>query len=371
MNPYFVVATDSSGQRVSFAREATSVDHLRRQLEADGYRDIAFEDDDFTVALRQQQPDDLPEADESILRLESKLRRGPAKGATFLLWLRNNAIFLLLGAAAVAFGLATARIWLAVGGGMLIAFPLVHFLRWQGRTDRYVEQLRAYATGDWERVEQLIAAMRRDPGQAAIEALQADLRFRAAGVRARRGELDAALADVAPLRHTAAGANGMYEMRVASIRCSADDTDGFLEQMHAGWEASGRTQVMQLDLAFAHARLGDAQRAAELLAGVDRRTLSTMHRPIAEAIDGLLAVRAGDAAAGIERLRAGVAGFDEFAGNPASWPIMGILAGHLALALLDAGRRDEARAALAPWRDVAPHWIGPAARRRLETELSA
>lgn len=371
MNPYFVVATDSSGQRVSFAREATSVDHLRRQLEADGYSDIDFETDDFSAGLRALRPTDLPEPDEDDLRLESKLRRGPARGAIFLLMLRRNAIALGIGALAVAFGSATGRAWVVAGGGALIAFVLVRYFRWQARGDRYDAHLRAFASGDWERAGQLIEVLRKDPALAGIEPMMADLTFRSAALRARRGELPAALAEVAPLRATPSSANGVYESRLSSIHFLAGDIDNCLSYARAAWEASGRALLQQLDLAFLLARLGDVHQAEELLAGIDRRNLTTLQRPVAIAIEGLVAQRCGDATMAVARLKAAYTGFSEFAVNPSAWPIQGALAGHLALALLDAGRRDDARAALAEWRDVAPHWIGPAARRRLETELSA
>jgi predicted Zn-dependent protease len=239
------------------------------------------------------------------------------------------------------------------------------------RGDAYNDLLRAQARGDADRAAALIARMRADPSLAGNEQLQVDLRFRSAGLRARAGELDSALAEVEPLRAAPLLGNGLFDSRIASLHYQAGDIEGYLAAMARAFDASGQAQLQRLDLAFAHARLGDAQRAQELLDGLERRDLSALHQPIALAADGVLLQRRGDAAAGLAKLAEAVAGFEKFAANPAVWPFQGILRGLLALALAQAGRRDEARQVLGGWEDVVRTSLDAERRRLLESETSA
>ena len=368
MNPYFVTATDANGKRASFARNAASVEHLRGALVRDGYTDIALEDDDLSVRLRRQRPDFLPPVTEADLRFEAQLKRGPVRAAEFVRWLRGNAWLLGPGVLFFGAGTATGRTWLAVLGAAMLLFPVYHYVRWGRRTARYTDHLRAYALGDWARTQALIDQLRADPALTVLEQMQADLRYRDACLRARRGQLAEALADVASLRDTVHGEGGLFESRVASMHDHAGDIAGYLRGMHDAWIASGKGQVFQLDLAFAHARLGDAAEARTLLAGVDRDTLSTHHQPIATAVDGVLALRDGDPGAGANLLADAARDLRQF-DNPVFWAYRGIIAGHLALALADTGHASEARAVLAPWRDVTQSWIDAVTWRRIETEL--
>jgi hypothetical protein len=369
MKPYLVTATDQGGRRDTFAREAASLDHLRTVLEREGYRDIEFIDDELSARLRQQRPETMRNPAPDQLKLEARLRHGPAPLAVWLNAAKGSTIFLGIVAAAGAYG-----VWNRQYGWTAVAFVVIAGWAWLVRTalrrgEAYNDLLRAQARGDVEATRALIERLRADPTLQGNEQLQVDLRFRAAALRAREGDLAGALADVESLRNSPHGAQGMFDSRVASLHYQAGDIDGYLQHMGRAFDASGQAQLQRLDLAFAHARLGDAQRAQELLDGLERRNLSALHNPLATATDGLLAVRRGDTTTGLAQLAEAVAGFAKFAANPAVWPFQGILVGHFALALAQAGHRAEANAALAEWRDVVDTCLDPQARALLRQEL--
>jgi hypothetical protein len=370
MKPYLVTATDPAGRRDTFAREAASLDHLRTVLEREGYRDIEFVDDELSARLRQQRPEAMRNPAPDQLKLEARLRHGPAPLAVWLNAAKGSTIFLGIVVAAAAYG-----VWNHQYGWTAVAVVIVAGWAWLVRTalrrgEAYNDLLRAQARGDLAAARALIARLRADPTLAGNEQLQVDLRFRAAALHARDGDLAAALAEVEPLRASPHCAQGMFDSRVASLHYQAGDLEGYLRHMDRAFEASGQAQLQRLDLAFAHARLGDAQRAQQLLDGLERRNLSALHQPLATAADGLLALRRGDGATGLAQMAEAVAGFAKFAANPAVWPFQGLLVGHFALALAQAGRRDEARAVLSDWRDVALNSLDAEHRRLLESEVS-
>lgn len=371
MSPFIVTATAPGGGRDTFVRQAESLEHLRSLLEREGFSEIEFVDDEMSARLRSLRPEGMRDPSQAEAKLEVRLRKGPARGALWLHAIRGNAILLLLNCGAIAYGLWSGKTRWIVIGLLLIAAWAWTVRRGLGRGEEYNDLLRAQARDDREGARALIERMAGDARLADNQQLQEDLQFRRAGLRARDGQLAAALADVEPLRNSAHSAHGMFEGRVASLHYHAGDMAGFMQCMEAAFEGSGQAQAQRLDLAFAHARVGDSERASELLAGLDRKNLSAMHQPIAQATDGLLLLRAGDVAAGRAALEEGVEGFSQYAENPAVWPIHGILLGKLALAWLDSGRRDDAISLLQPWRDVVQASTDPESRRRLDNELSA
>ena len=371
MTPYVVTATDPAGRRDTFAREAASLEHLRMQLEGQGYTDIEFVDDEMSARLRMQRPDDARPLTQADYKLEAKWRHGTTPGQLWLLALRKSLLPLLLMGGAATYGVASGSPWWTIGAIALLGYWLWLIRNGLARAERYNDMLRAYARGDWDRSRQLIAAMKNDATLAGNEQLQTDLAFRSAALRGLAGDVAGGLADVAPLRTTPHGSKGMFESRVASIHYLAGDMDGFLRSMEQALEASGRGQLQQLDLAFATARVGEPAKARELLVAVERRNLSALHQPIATATDGLIAQREGDDARAAELLTDGVNGLSAFGANPAVWPILGILLGHQALALARTGQREGARAVLEGWRDIVETCVDPATRGRLQQELSA
>lgn len=370
MKPYLVTATDPGGRRDTFAREAASPMHLRALLEREGYGDIELVDDEVTAQLREQWPEELKPKNAADYRFQARLRKDPTPSASW--WLqaaRNNWLPLSLAAAAVAWGIWSRSIGWSVAGLAVVALWAWVVRRGMGQVNDYNTLLAAYARGEHDVVEELIARMEDSPAVEANEQLGVDLLARQACLLARRGQLQDGLALVAPLAGGPHAANGMQEMRVASIHYAADDTDGFVDGLERACEASGRNATMVLDLAFAHARLGDVQRARALLGEVPVQSIPDLQRPIHRAVEGVLLLREGAHAEAADILGEAADALDAYAANPSVWPFNGMLSGYLALALLGCGRREDAEAAFAPWREVALNCLEPASRQRLASEF--
>lgn len=365
LTPYLVTATDARGRRDTFAREAASIEHLRNVLEREGYRDIELLDDELSAKLRQQRPEEARPASAADYRLEARLRHGDRATDVWLMALRKNALPLLAAAAAIGWGAWSGSVWWILGGVVFVAVWILLVRGGRRRAGSYEDLLRAFARGEFEAASTLIERLRADRLLAGNEQLQADLDFRAASIQARAGDVAGALASVDHHRHTPHGEGGMFESRVASIHYLAGDMPAFIDAMEQCYAAAGGGQVQRLDLAFAHARVGDPARARELLEGVDRRNLSTLHKPVAVAVEGLLARREDDEDGAALLLTDALAGLSPFAANPAAWPVFGILVGHQALALARSGDHDEARAALEGWHEVVDACLDAESREAL------
>ena len=371
MNPYLVTATDRTGKRDSFVRQAESLEHLRNQLEREGYSALEFLDDDYSARLRAQRPAGARDDSAAAARHEAGSRRAVSRGNDWLLALRNNWLLVLVDLGFIAYGVARGRTWLIVVGVGFLLWWAFTVRKGLGKADDYNELLRASALGDDAECERLIDKLSADRALAGNAQLHGDLAFRRAGLKARRGDLAGALADCEALRARLENANGAFESRIASIHYVAGDMPGYLRSMEDSFEASGQAASQRLDLAFGHARVGEAVRARDLLASVDTSLMPPFHAPLAVAAEGVLREREGDAAGGIEKLRQAVQGLEPYSGNPVFWPFHGILVARFAAALARAGRRAEALAALQPWREIALNTTDPDTRRVLETELAS
>src|SRR5688572_19989843 len=159
MKPYVVTATDARGQRDTFAREAASLQHLRAQLDAQGYTDIEFVDDELSARLREQRSDAGRPRTQADFRLEAKLRHGATPAQLWLVTLRKAWLpFVLMGGAA-AYGVASAKPVWTIGALIFLAIWLWLMHRALARAERYNHLLRAWARGDWDRAREVIAAL--------------------------------------------------------------------------------------------------------------------------------------------------------------------------------------------------------------------
>ena len=217
MKAYIVTATDARGRRDTFARESTSVEHVRMMLEREGYTDIEFHDDELSAQLRSQRPAANRPHTQSEIRAEVAVKKTPGGDAVWLRALRENAVMLALLAIAVAIGAWRHSIVATLLPLLLLGWWLWRVRTGVGRVDRYQQLLKASAYADLSEIQSLIAAIRATPAMAQNPQLRIDLLFREAAVQARRGDIAGALALVAPTRSEPGYSNGLYESRVSSL----------------------------------------------------------------------------------------------------------------------------------------------------------
>jgi tetratricopeptide (TPR) repeat protein len=369
MQAYIVTATGTDGRRETFARDSVSVEHLRLTLERDGFRDIEFHDDDMSAALRAGRPEAGRPLTKRDYRLELRSRREPT-GA--LLWkqaLRANLWMLAIAGLLVAYGVWRGSVW-------AIVIPLVVVALWGWMVAKGVRQANLYnellvasAHGHLPRMRSLIAAMRATPAARDNAQLQADLLFREAAVLARGGDIDSALKLVQPLRDAETCAHGIFESRCGGLHAMAGQQDAFLTSIERACERGGNGPTHKLDLAFAHARVGDPERAQSLLEQVEQRNLTDLHSAIFDATRGVIDFRRGHWETAVPTLEGAARSLATYEANPAVWPFNALVAAYLALALARCSRPEQATAALAPWRQIADATVDADLRGSIESEI--
>ncbi|MFG6486957.1 DUF4253 domain-containing protein [Roseateles sp. BYS78W] len=180
-----------------------------------------------------------------------------------------------------------------------------------------------------------------------------DLAVREAKTWAAEGRLDEALAALEAWRDSAEAIGpGTFDMRAIAV-CQEAGAYEEAEKLRKRLIDAGQGATMQwLDLALREARAGSAPAAAALLATHAAQFDSPALAPWVDFARGILAVRDGQAAA-LDLLTPWVAGrVTQAAAGPAVWPFLGIGGGWWALALHQAGRTDDARAALSAIRPL-------------------
>lgn len=212
------------------------------------------------------------------------------------------------------------------------------------RTDRYQQLLEAEALGRWSEMVGLAGQLRS--ASRITSQLDFDLAVRLATLRARQGDLDGALEDLAPWRSQQTEHPGLYEARVAEVHAAAGNRTGFVRLMGKAHAASGQDAARVLAHALAQARFGELAEAEALMARVDQAHVLP---PQSEAkvlwIQGLIAMRQGqdDAQSLLDQA---LAEFLRHADQPAEWASLAFCACDQVIALNTAGEAVRARSLL-------------------------
>jgi len=288
-----------------------------------------------------------------LAQFQMRLRSAPGLKTVLTEVARRSIVWLAVDGLLLAYGLWSGR---ALVVGVALALLLYPFARaaWLHRhADRYQDLVKAFALGDWPRVAALASKLRATGAE--VPNLAFDLDVRLASIRARKGDLPGALRDLAPWREKLAASRGLFEARLASVHSAAGDRAGFVRLMGQGYEASGREPARSLDYALAHARYGDAAQAEALLAALDAALLPPQANGFLLWTRGLVALRRGGSDA-LDLLGQATAEFLQRAANPAVWTALAFCACDHAIALAQAGRKEEARRQLGQvWPIVSAH----------------
>lgn len=294
--------------------------------------------------------------------------RAAAQRPGFGLWtvwrqvLHGARWWLALALLMAAYGLWARSGFLSILGIAMLGLPFVLSGLSYRHAARYEAYLRAAAFGRREemaRLAQLLGRAVADP------AIRFDLSMREAEFVAREQGIEAALARVEPLREAMdRRVPGLFPARAALLHLAAGDAPGFVRGMREAWEASGRDASRALDAALAEARCGDADKARELVEGVDVASLPAMAASFHAWVQALLRERAGED--GREAFSRALAGFSEHARLSAVWSALATCTCDYALALARHGEVAHGRAlAEAVW-PVARIHLDAATRNTIE-----
>jgi hypothetical protein len=358
-------AIGADGQSADGFVDAASVQEARRQLEAQGLRDVVLYNAPG-FALDAAEAPGLNDADlRALARLHLAAMREPGLWPALASLARQLRVWLGLCAAVAVLGAWRGGMLWPAGAALAAVAPFAVLLwRWR-HVGRYNELLRAFAIGRWSEVRRLAKLLARRRGNSVSMAFEFALRQAYADVFER--SLEQALERVAPWRERLAGQPGLFEMRTAMLYHAAGDWAAFVHLHDQALALLPGDPSRTVDLALAHARHGDADRAAELMAAVDRSLLPPWGAGFVHWVNGLVQLRRQEpGAAGT--LGLAVAEFLKLQSQPAVWTALAFAATDHALALKTANRADEARRALNPvWPIVKAH-AHPALLRLLHTE---
>jgi tetratricopeptide (TPR) repeat protein len=223
------------------------------------------------------------------------------------------------------------------------------------------------AWGNWNEARRLAVQLRNAPGG---ELLKFDLDVRLATIQARQGDLSGGLASLEKWRGSDAKAPGMFEARLASVHSAAGDHQGYIALMERAAELSKNDPSRLIDVALAHARFGDAEKAQATMAQIDTSLLPPVAGSFIDWIFGLLHLRAMELDDATAHLRAAALGFRQLAyKSAAGWTSLALAAAHCAAAEAQQGRRDEARKSVDGLERIIAVHADPALLKTLHDQL--
>lgn len=357
-------ASDPAGKPVEDFVDAASADEALVLLRGRGLEQIRLPGETLAADGREE---DVGTPDASVARLVARLRAAMHRRG-FGLWnvwrqvLRGARWWLALAVLMAAYGLWVRSGFLSILGIAMLGLPFVLSGLSYRHAARYEAFLRAAAFGQREemaRLAQLLGRALADPG------MRFDLAMREAEFVAREQGIEAALAQVEPLREAIGQrAPGLFAARAALLHLAAGDSAGFVHGMREAWEASGRDASRALDAALAEARCGDVAKARELIADVDADSLTVMAESFHAWVQALLQEHAGED--GRPAFSRALAGFSEHAHLSAVWSALATCACDYALALARHGAAVEGRALVETVWPIACIHLDAATRTNIE-----
>lgn len=358
-------AAGADGKPTEGFVEAATVQEARQRLEGQGLTQVVlYSAPDYPV--EESEVAGLGDKElRELARVRLALMMRPGLMPALLELVRRQYPWLGLGAAVALYGAyAGSNGWLWTGvAAVLLPFA---FLLWQWRhVGRHNQLLKAFAVGQWPEVRRLAKLLLTR--RANTTAMNFEFVLRQAYCDARERTLQKALARVQPWREKLADQPGLYELRIAVLYHAAGDWANFIAMHEAAVAPLPGDPSRALDLALAHARHGDVDRAAAVLAAIDKSLLPPWGAGFVHWTEGLVQFRRKQAQAGTT-LGLAVAEFLKLAHQPTVWTALAFATADHAIALKDAGLVSEARQAMAPvWPIVKAH-AHPAQLRLYETE---
>jgi hypothetical protein len=358
-------AVGSDGKPTEGFVEAATVQEARERLESEGLTKVVmYSAPDYPVD--ESEVAGLGDRDlRELARVRLALMSRPGLIPAMQEMARRQVVWLGLGAAMAAYGAysgSTGWLWTGIAA-VLLPFA---FLVWQWRhVGRHNQLLKAFAVGQWAEVRRLAKLLLAR--RANTTAMNFEFVLRQAYCDARERTLQKALARVQPWREKLADQPGLFEMRIAVLYHAAGDWPNFIAMHEASLVPLPGDPSRALDLALAHARHGNVDRAADLLAGIDKSLLPPWGAGFVHWTEGLVQFRRKQPQAGTT-LGLAVTEFLKLANQPMVWTALAFATADHAIALKDAGLAAEARQAMAPvWPIVKAH-AHPAQLRLYETE---
>lgn len=347
----FLYRAEAGGQPVSGIQDANSAAEAMALLKAQGLQSVRLQNDAMSAAMPLDTRG-LADRDYAELRHSFQARHG-LRPFLLMLFRQTGLLWLLAVPGAVLLWLVDYRLW----AGLLLLVPLTvaAIALWKYRDARdFDAMLSAIALGHWQKATSLGDRLSR---RIRDESVAMELTVQRACVQARVGDTDEALATLAPWQPVMDMLMpGMYAAQQARVYLAAREHDAQLCCHREAVAASQQDPGQTLDYALMEARYGSAARAHCLLLEVDPALLPEYGDAFVPWVAGIVALRQGRNEAAAASLRLALDKLQPLAGNPAIWPVLAMVGGDAAHALLRLEQSHEAAAiATAVWPVLAVH----------------
>ena len=323
-------AQTKKGRTVFGFIAATSNQNAIQQIEQSGLQQVTLQSD-YNFASFREEIDGLSAKEQAkVAQYEISILQNPSLFTTLRAIWRDNFWLTVSGLIMVLLGVwLNWLILICFAPLVMLLFPVLS-LYGHSKAAGYNTMLRQYAKGDWPAV---LAYCSKHRHTTKFEQLAFDLDIRHASILANQGQLDQGLALIAPWQHKLDD-SGMFEMRQASVYWAAGQPEQFLATMQQGFERSDQSASLRLDLALAHARVGDIEVSKTLLQQVDLALLPDYAAAFVHWVHGLVLAEPKSSAAQLKLAQA-VSAFMPLANNPAIWPSLAVCIGDFALSIED------------------------------------
>ena len=349
MNDYLFEGTDVTGRRRTDHLPAASVRTLLTQLHAEGWRDIQMLDDEVTASLRALRPQANRPKSRLDWQFEADILRFQGLGFGRYL-LRKMAIPLVLLAAYAVYAIWQRSLFDGAIVLVVAAIQAVMMGSAYGSFKQLMTFQTAYVEGRWADVERLGARLRANHRFSQNAHNRVELAFRMAGQAAAAGDMQTALAQVMPMQNQAELPDGLFETQTATLYYLAQDYPATLAHMEQALRMGGRCRnMLLLDVAQIHARIGDAERSRSCLAQVQTDELTQLQHALFDLTQGILSLREQDVTAALPLLAQAHQSTRCYHSPPLVRLGAALCAAYYALALAQQGEGASAKQVLCPW----------------------
>lgn len=293
MPSYLYTANNYRNKSVSSRVEAESLQQARKRLEALGYHNITFLDDDVISSIAEQSEREHPGAlgDELDAEEEIKLRNGLI--GNFFFFIKYHFILYLLAGFLIWLGFqgdssSSFMDWLIYGVAACIilfsiglGFPMYCYSAIQTHN----------VQGNWRRQMLWVRFMALFPWVVKFRAIRNELAFRKIEVWVNTGKQEQALLEWQNHKPQDKAEQSMWYSRYASLLAKADRLDDGWQAAQAAFDKSDGSNTMRIDMARYRIRyIRDADLAESIVNEAEQEEIFEMAKPYLSMIKGAIAL---------------------------------------------------------------------------------
>ena len=351
MKPYLFTATNAKGKHDSYMRDAESIPHLLAVLEREGYTDVELLYDEQTAAAQADVSPEYRIKPGTSARLYTKARKDPVSSIFVDAFKANTIAFTIL-FIIIAIALFFKQWWIAITVAIISVLFVRFIIKRIALVHTFNTMYEAVAEARWDDVDSITSDLLENKWANNEPQFHAEIIGAQAKSLAARNKLEYALivfTDVALYSHML---DGLYDNQLATIYYLGKKPEKALEHIEIGYEKSKKDAFNTLDVAQMHARIGELQRAKEMLGTVRIPELNDIGKVMFPVVNSIIQFRENKYAESLPGFEQAYQQSRHYEKNPALWPLLGLIAAYYAAALVKSDQVNKAREIIAPWKLV-------------------